>query len=146
MDGTLVTRSPRTWPKDENTKSRSENRVDCKISSLLVQPQIRRTAFPRQRDQLPPRIQSSTSALVAANPPPPPTEIKYLFAVAIAIGHWPSEDALECRFEPLENKANAEIGGNRDLVFSSFMSFLTRLGASLFRQHSATIEAIGASL
>jgi hypothetical protein len=39
----------------------------------------------------------------------------------LAIGHWPSEDALECRFAPLENKANAEISGNRDLGFSSFL-------------------------
>jgi hypothetical protein len=82
---------------------------------------IRRTAFPRQRDQLPPRVQSSTPAPVAADPPPPPAEIKYLFAVAIAIGHWPSEDALECRFAPLENKASAEIGGNRDLRFDVFL-------------------------
>jgi hypothetical protein len=84
----------------------------------LAGSQIRRTAFPRQRDQLPPRIQSSTSI---PDTPPPSAEIKYLFAVAIAIGHWPSEDALECRFTPLENKANAEIGGNKDLGFSSFL-------------------------
>jgi hypothetical protein len=82
--------------------------------------QIRRTAFPRQRDQLPPGIQPSTSTPITADPPPPLAEIKYLFAVAIAIGYWPSEDALECRFTSLENKASAEIGGNRDLVFSSF--------------------------
>ena len=83
--------------------------------------QIRRTAFPRRRDQLPPRIQSSVPTPVAADPPPPPAEIKYLFSVAVAIGHWPSEDALECRFVSLENKASAEIGGNRDLVFGSFL-------------------------
>jgi len=83
--------------------------------------QICRIAFPRRRDQLAPRIQSSVPTPVAADPPPPPAEIKYLFAVAVAIGHWPSEDALECRFAPLENKASAEIGGNRDLVFGSFL-------------------------
>jgi len=87
----------------------------------LAGTQIRRTAFPRQRDLLPPRIQSSISNPITAHPPPPPAEIKYLFGVAVAIGHWPSEDALECRFTPLENKASAEIGGNRDLVFSSFL-------------------------
>jgi hypothetical protein len=87
----------------------------------LAGSQIRRTAFPRQRDQLPSRIQSSISTPVTADPPPPPAEIKYLFAVAIAIGHWPSEDALECRFTPLENKTSAEISGNRDVVFSSFL-------------------------
>jgi hypothetical protein len=189
MAGTLVTRSLRIWPKDEDTKSRSLNRVDrfpihlvlippsillpisttmatpeifptcyhmdhrtipigvtcyfCKSPSYrdtadepltlaesvtptppgLSEPsappphirlphrpsimipnaatashpptfglagrQIRRTAFPRQRDQFPPRIQSSTPTSVTAAPPPPPAEIKYLFAVAIAIGHWP---------------------------------------------------------
>jgi hypothetical protein len=83
--------------------------------------QIRRTAFPRRRDQLPLRIQSSVLTPVAADPPPPPAEIKYLFAVAVAIGHWPSEDALECRFAPLENKASAEISGNREVMFSSFL-------------------------
>jgi hypothetical protein len=51
-----------------------------------------------------------------------PAEIQYLFAVAIAVGHWPSEDALECQFIPLENKASAEIGGNNELVFSSFVN------------------------
>jgi hypothetical protein len=84
--------------------------------------QIRRTAFPRQRDQLSPRIQSSTPTPTTTDPPPPPAETKYLFAAAIAIGHWPSEDALECRFTPLENKAGAEIGGNEEMVFSSFLN------------------------
>jgi hypothetical protein len=79
--------------------------------------QIRRTTFPRQRGQLPPRIQSSILIPVTADPPPPPAEIKYLFSVAVAIGHWLSEDALECRFTPLENKASAEINGNKDLAF-----------------------------
>jgi hypothetical protein len=83
----------------------------------LAGSQARRTSFRRRRDQLPIRIQSS----VGADAPPPPVEIKYLFAVAIAIGHWPSEDALECQFIPLENKASAEIGGNKNLVFSSFL-------------------------
>jgi len=83
--------------------------------------QIRRTVFPRRRNQLPPRIQSSVLTPVAADPPPPPAEIKYLFSVAVAIGHWPSEDALECRFVSLENKASAEIGGNGDLMFGSFL-------------------------
>jgi hypothetical protein len=87
----------------------------------LASSQTRRMPFPRQRGQLPPRIQSSTPIPVAADPPPPPAEIKYLFAVAIAIGHWPSEDALECRFTPLENKASAEIDGNRNLIFNSFL-------------------------
>jgi hypothetical protein len=116
----------------------------------IVDSQIRRKAFPRQRDRLTPRIQSAIPTSVAANPPPPPAEIKYLLAVAMAIGPlapWPSEDALECRFAPLENKANAEIGGNRDLVFDVFLhEFLDGPKAFLFRQHSATIEAIGASL
>jgi len=87
----------------------------------LASSQIRRTTFPRQRDQLPPKIQSSIPIPAVADPPPPPTEIKYLFAVAIAIGYWPSKDALECRFAPLENKASAEINGNRDLTFSLFL-------------------------
>lgn len=86
----------------------------------LASSQIRRSIFPRQRNQLLPRIQSSTPT--AVDPPPSPAEIKYHFAVALAIGHWPSEDALECRFTPLENKTNAEIGGNKDLVFSAFMN------------------------
>jgi hypothetical protein len=86
----------------------------------LAGSQICRTAFPRQRDQLPPRIQFSTLIPVTAEPPPPLAEIQYLFAVAIAIGHWPSKDALECRFAPLENKASAEIGGNRGLMFGLF--------------------------
>jgi len=88
----------------------------------LAGSQIRRTAFPRQRDQLPPRIQSSTPTPATADPPPPPAEIKYLFAVAIAIGYWPFEDALECRFIPLENKASAEIGGKKELEFNSFLN------------------------
>jgi hypothetical protein len=46
--------------------------------------------------------------------------VRYLFAAAIAIGYWPSEDALECRFAPLESKASAEISSNRDLVFGIF--------------------------
>jgi hypothetical protein len=91
----------------------------------LAGSQIRFTAFPRQRNRMPPRIQSSTSTPVATDPPPPPAEIKYLFSVAVAIGRWPSEDALECRFASLENKASAEINSNRDLVFDSFLdSFL----------------------
>jgi hypothetical protein len=53
--------------------------------------------------------------------PQPAAEIIYLFAVAIAIGHWPSEDALECRFTPLENKASAEISGNKDIFFHLFL-------------------------
>jgi hypothetical protein len=84
--------------------------------------QIRRPAFPRQRDQLPPRIQSSTPTPATTDPPPPPAEITYRFAVAITIGHWPSEDALECRFEPLENKASAEVGSNEEVVFGSFLN------------------------
>jgi hypothetical protein len=78
--------------------------------------QIRRTAF---RPKLPKRTQSSTPILADADPPQP--EIHYLFAVAVAIGHWPSEDALECRFTPLENKASAEISGNKDIFFHSFL-------------------------
>ena len=80
--------------------------------SGLAGTRIRRTAF---RPKLPRRIQSSTSILADADPPQPAAEIIYLFAVAIAIGHWPSEDALECRFTPLENKASAEISGNKDI-------------------------------
>ena len=41
--------------------------------------------------------------------------------MAIAICHWPSKDALEYRFAPLENKASAEIGDNRDLMFDLFL-------------------------
>jgi hypothetical protein len=85
----------------------------------LAGSQIRRIAFPRQQNQLPPKIQSSTPAFIVINPPP--AEIKYLFSVAVAIGHWLSEDALECRFTPLENKINAEIGSNRDLMFDLFL-------------------------
>jgi hypothetical protein len=87
----------------------------------LADSQIRRTAFPRQRNQLPPRIQSSTPIPIATDPPPPPAEIKYLFSVAVAIGRWLSEDALEYRFAPLENKASAEINSNRDLAFDVFL-------------------------
>ena len=84
----------------------------------LASSQIRRTIFPRQRNQLLLRIQSS----IPTNPLPPPTEIKYHFAVALAIGHWPSKDALECRFTPLENKTAAEINSNGDLTFNSFLN------------------------
>jgi hypothetical protein len=62
----------------------------------LAGSQIRRITFPRQRIQLPPKIQSSALTSVAADPPPPPTEIKYLFSVAITISRWLSEDALKC--------------------------------------------------
>jgi hypothetical protein len=86
--------------------------------SGLAGTRIRRTAF---RPKLPRRIQSSTSILADADPSQPAAEIIYLFAVAIAIGHWPSEDALECRFTPLENKASAEISGNKDIFFHLFL-------------------------
>ena len=113
----------------------------------LAGSQIRRTAFPRQRNQLPSRIQSSTLTPVTADRPPPLVETKYLFSVSVAIGRWLSEDALECRFAPLENKASAEINSNKDLVLMySFMSSSTQLKAFLFRQHSAMIEVINVSL
>jgi hypothetical protein len=93
----------------------------CPPAFGLAGSQIRRTAFPRQRNQMPPRIQSSTPTPISTNSPPPPAEIKYLFLVAVAIGRWLSEDALKCRFAPLENKASAEINSNRDLVFNIFL-------------------------
>jgi hypothetical protein len=52
---------------------------------------------------------------------PPPAEIKYLFSIAVAIGRWLSEDALECRFISLENKASAEINGNKYLAIGVFL-------------------------
>ena len=50
----------------------------------LAGSQIRHTIFPRQRNQSLPRIQSTP---ISADPPPPPAEIKYHFAVALAIDH-----------------------------------------------------------
>jgi hypothetical protein len=53
----------------------------------LVGSQIRRTAFPRQRNQLPPRIQPSASISVTADPPPPAAEIK--IPLCSRCCHWP---------------------------------------------------------
>jgi hypothetical protein len=92
---------------------------------LAEQPaQPRQRGYPRQRAATPLRAHIPTHARVDPPPsyiPPVPVEIMYTYVIKIAEGEWPSSEAKEPIYTPLDTQAILTLSGSKPYSYGGFL-------------------------